>query len=71
MQQLIMRNSQKNFHEEVNALLMDGWRIVPGTLYATTIEKAGTPDPQCWYRLPDGRSLQPVFCVVVENDEVR
>lgn len=36
-QQIVMNSSPRFFREEVNGLLLDGWRVVPGTYYHTRV----------------------------------
>jgi hypothetical protein len=69
MQQAMVSHSKKGFEDELNEHLRNGWRIVPGTMWAGTQRLAAqdfTPDR---FRLPDGTTISTVFFVVIENDE--
>lgn len=71
MQQIVIRNSQREFHDEINALLMDGWSIAPGGLYATSFEAAPRMNTPKDFILPSGRMLCPVYMAIVENSNAR
>ena len=70
MQQLVVQTSQFHFLREVNELLMDGWRVVPGTLCAYSVESPAHAKTHPADVLPNGRALRTVFMATVENEEV-
>ena len=40
MRQMLLENSQFHFCRQVNELLADGWRVVPGTMFCGSLEFA-------------------------------
>lgn len=64
MQQLVSHWCPHRFSNEVNALLMDGWRIVPGTMYVKH-------NPQRSLKPGDKPKTEVYFAVVLENEGVR
>lgn len=70
MQQLVMRAGHKNFCDEVNALLLDGWKVVPGTMYVVSLPKVATEHTPPAYVL-GGLTFVQVHSVVLENENVR
>lgn len=70
MQQALMDFRSDRFMTNLNALLMDGWTIVPGSFYATSVEQASVNVPER-LRTPHGTFFDKVFFVCVQNDEVQ
>jgi len=71
MQQVVVSNYQRQFYEELNALLMDSWRVVPNTMFATTMEIAADIHTPQKYILPNGKTVKQLFSIVIERDDVR
>lgn len=71
MQQLVVQSSQFHFAREVNELLMDGWRVVPGTAFSGSVEIVPRERTHPGDILPNGRALRPVYMVAVEREDVR
>lgn len=70
MQQLIMDTNPHRFQKEVNALMMDGWKVVPGTMYGVSLPKvAGINVPERF--IIEGLTFIQVYSVVLENEEAR
>lgn len=69
MQQLILMNQRDDFLKEVNGLLMDGWKVVPGTLVIGTMRVGALPTTPKHFVLPDGTTIFKNFSVVVENPD--
>lgn len=67
MQRAIVHNIQRDFHTILNGLLADGWAIVPGSFYATTMmmmPNDKTPTDQID---PAGFHHRPVYMAVVQK----
>lgn len=71
MQQIVVENSRQRFVEEVNALLMDGWRVIPGTTLIAGLEMVAYPDQPSRYTLPNGTTRVVQYSIVLERDDVR
>lgn len=71
MRQMLLENSQFHFCRQVNELLADGWRVVPGTMFCGSLEFAPRERTHPGDILPNGRALRSVYAVVLENDDVR
>lgn len=71
MQQLIVEHSRARFTREVNDLLMDGWRVVPGTTVIVGLEMIAFPDQPARYALADGTTRVVQYSIVLERDDVR
>lgn len=69
MQQALIGNNLNHFESELNHHLMNGWRVVPGTMYVGSQRLAATKTTPEWFRLADGSTFYKVFFVVLENDE--
>ena len=64
MQQLVSHWCPWSFSVEVNALLMDGWKIVPGTMYVKHCPNKSLRPGE----LPERETY---YAVAVENWDVR
>lgn len=71
MQQALMDYRGDRFMDNLNALMMDGWRIVPGTFYATSVEQQASANVPDRFRTARGTCFDKVFVVCLQNDEVR
>lgn len=70
IQQIVIHISTNYFLNEVNGLLLDGWRVVPGTFSCSTNRVlADTRVPQ-QYVDQDGCCWRQTLFVVLEMDEV-
>jgi len=70
MQQVLSHNHQRAFFTELNALLMEGWTVVPGTMYVTSFSYLPPVGDFAVRRLSDGSSVRQIFTVVVYRDDV-
>lgn len=70
MQQMLMLQSQRIFDQEINHLMMDGWRIVPGTFSASSHRVVAGPNDDPRYVLPDGTTYRSLLAAVLERDDV-
>ena len=70
MQQMLMDSNPHRFKREVNELLMDGWKVVPGTMHCASLPKvAGLNVPDRF--VIEGLTFLQVYSVTLENDDVR
>lgn len=63
MQQLVSHHCPWGFSTEVNILLMDGWGIVPGTMYVKH-------SPNKSLRPGESVECETYYAVVVEHQDV-
>jgi hypothetical protein len=68
-QQIVMVGGKKPFAEEVNALLMDGWKVVPGTFAIAIIEQVSRPDFPHACVTPRGTVMLQQHFIVLERTE--
>lgn len=71
MQQILIDRDPRRFAEEVNALLMDGWTVVVGTMTVDGVRAVAGPQCPSQWRLQDGSTFERWFSVVLENHGVR
>lgn len=69
-QQIVIEGRRDVFTEKVNALLMDGWRVVPGTYATHTVEKVADSLTPPHLVTPAGTVFLPFFFIAIERTEV-
>lgn len=69
MQQAIVSNSYIEFNRELNAVFMDGWKVVPGTFYINSVAIAPARHTRPEFILPDGTTRKFVYAVAVDDGE--
>jgi hypothetical protein len=71
LQQVVIGTGIRGFLEEVNGLLLDGWRVVPGTFNCSTVCEAARPYDSREFVDPAGHTWRQRLFVVIERDEER
>ncbi len=64
-----MNDRQDMFEQDVNALLMDGWRVVPGTFAVCSFEQAANATHR--FQTPAGTTFRNKFFITLERTEAR
>jgi hypothetical protein len=71
MQQAIMHADPRKFLEDLNAVLLDGWEIVPGSWGASACQQVQPADNlRSKYTLADGTTYVKFFFCVVHDDRL-
>jgi hypothetical protein len=71
MQQAIMNADPRKFLDELNAVLLDGWEIVPGSWGASALQQVQPADNmRSKYTLPDGTTYVKFFFCVVHDGNI-
>jgi hypothetical protein len=70
VQAVVMNSSSRFFREEVNGLLLDGWRVVPGTYYHTRVLGLADERTPRHFVDEDGCTWRDHFFIAIERDEV-
>ena len=71
MQQALMDYDPRRFLDNLNAVLMDGWTIVPGSWGCGSVDQVPGPAVPAKYVFPNGRAIQRYFFCCVEEPRVR
>ena len=71
MQQAIMHADPRKFLEDLNAVLLDGWEIVPGSWGASACQQVQPADNlRSKYTLADGTTYVKFFFCVVHDGNI-
>lgn len=71
MHQAIMNADPRKFLDELNAVLLDGWEIVPGSWGAQSCQQVQPADNmRSKYTLPDGTTYVKFFFCVVHDENL-
>lgn len=57
------------FLQEVNALLLDGWRVVPGTYYHTRVPTIARDNTPAIWVTANGTTYRDHYFIVLEREE--
>lgn len=69
MQQVVWSNCQKKFFDELQAVLMDGWKVVPHTMFFGSAELVS--DGTGPHNRVGETFKKQLFLIVVEREDVR
>ncbi len=70
LQQVVTMTGCRRFLEEINGLLMDGWRIVPGSYYHTRVPAVPRADTPTRFISRDGVTFEDSYFIAIERDEI-
>lgn len=71
IQQIVMEMRPQIFADEVNKLLLDGWRVVPGTFQVASVEGTAGPNENPQFVTNRGTTFRREFFVVLELEQER
>lgn len=69
IQQIVLKGRQDEFEAEVNRLLLDGWRVVPGTFAVGTVEQVAAENAPPKYVTVGGTSFWSRYFITLELGE--
>jgi hypothetical protein len=69
IQQALSNGGRDKFFAELNALLLDGWRAVPGTFNHTRVPGVPTANTPARFINEHGVMFEPFFFIVIEREE--
>lgn len=68
-QQIFTASGRETFEREVNKMLMDGWKVVPGTWNVASIERIANDDTPRQMVGPRGTCFLPTYFITLERTE--
>jgi hypothetical protein len=70
MQVALIKNRRQEFENELNALLLDGWRVVPGTFAIVSVEVVAHPNCPPHMVSPGGTTFDRTHFITLERHDI-